>query len=113
VLGNCQAIIERSGLDKGSFHIRSGWRSPDKLEGYRSESAPLTVVGVPAAADYSLNVHSFLAGARVVGRRDDGLTAFLHVLAGATRVGLTLSAALVSGYRYLTGQQGGALPASR
>jgi hypothetical protein len=57
---------------------------------YRSESAPLMFVGVPGAADYSLNVHSFLAGARVVGRREDGLTAFFHVLAGATRVGLTL-----------------------
>ena len=64
---------------------------------YRSESAPLMLVGVPGTDDYSVNVHSFLAGARVVGRREDGLTAFFHVLAGATRVGLTRSAALVDG----------------
>jgi hypothetical protein len=51
-----------------------------------------------SAADYSLNAHSFLAGPRVVSRREDGLTAFFHILVGATRVGLTLSpAALVEG----------------
>ena len=58
---------------------------------YRSESARSMFLGVPRAVDYSLKVHSFLAGARVVGRREDGLTAFFHVFAGATRVGLTLS----------------------
>jgi hypothetical protein len=41
---------------------------------------------------YSLTVHTFLAGARV-GRREDGLTGFFHLLAGTTRVGLTLSSA--------------------
>lgn len=60
---------------------------------YRSKSASFMSVGGPAAADYSLKVHSFLAGARVIGRREDGLTAFFHILAGSTRVGLTGSAA--------------------
>lgn len=64
---------------------------------YRSESAPSMFVGVSQAADYRLNVHSFLAGARVVGRGEDGLKAFFHLLAGASRVGLTRSAALVEG----------------
>ena len=42
-------------------------------------------------------MHTFLAGARLVGRREDGLTAFFHLLAGATRVGLNLSAAVSAG----------------
>jgi hypothetical protein len=58
---------------------------------YRSVTAPSTSA-VPQA-DEHLKVHSFLAGARIVGRRDDGLTAFFHLLAGETRVGLTQSAA--------------------
>lgn len=58
---------------------------------YRSVSRLPTTSGVvPAEGD--LRVYSFLAGARLVGRREDGLTAFFHLLAGGTRVGLSHSA---------------------
>lgn len=74
--------------------VSSGLTLVGQVSGqYRSVSAPSTSVVAPKPAE-RLNVHSFLAGARVVGRRDDGLTAFFHLLAGATLVGLTQSAAV-------------------
>ena len=79
---------------EASAPVSSGLTLVGQLGGhYRSESAAVTFMGIPGADDYSLKVHSFLAGARVVGRRADGLTAFFHILAGATHVGLTLSSA--------------------
>jgi hypothetical protein len=58
---------------------------------YQVESTPAPLMDVPGTDDDSLKVHTFLGGARVVGRRADGLTAFFHLLAGGTRVGLTRS----------------------
>jgi hypothetical protein len=73
--------------------VSSGLTLVGQLGGhYRSESAPVMLMDAPGADDHSLKVHSYLAGARVVGRREDGLTAFFHLLAGTTRVGLTQSA---------------------
>jgi len=59
---------------------------------HRSEPAPATSAGIPTTATTRVNVHTFLIGARVVGRRADGLTAFFHLFSGATRVGLSLAA---------------------
>jgi hypothetical protein len=74
--------------------VSSGLTIVGQVSGqYRSVSAPSTSVVAPQPAGH-LDVHSFLAGARAVGRRDDGLTAFFHLLAGGTLVGLTQSAAV-------------------
>ena len=65
-----------------------------QLDGqYRWKSKSLDLAGPPGAAGYTLRAHSVLTGARVIGRRADGLTAIFHLLAGTTRLGLTLSAA--------------------
>jgi len=67
--------------------VSSGLTLVGQLSGdYRSVSVPSASV-VPLQEHEK--VHSFLAGARIVGRRDDGLTAFFHLLAGGTRLGLT------------------------
>jgi len=74
--------------------VSSGFTLVGQLSGqYRSVSQPSASVVIPQAAEEHLKVYSFLAGARIVGRRDDGLTAFFHLLAGESRVGLTQSAA--------------------
>lgn len=61
----------------------------------------------PEADDRSLNAHSVLTGARVVGRREDGLTAFFQVFGGPTRVGGTWCAAAASVTTPLTLEAGG------
>jgi len=74
--------------------VSSGFTLVGQLSGqYRSVSQPSASVVIPQAAEEHLKVYSFLAGARIVGRRDDGLAAFFHLLAGESRVGLTQSAA--------------------
>jgi hypothetical protein len=51
---------------------------------YRRESAPAVLTAPPQHS--RATVHTFLAGARVVGRRDDGLSAFFDVFAGVSRM---------------------------
>jgi hypothetical protein len=64
---------------------------------YRSESVPLPLFDTPAEGEYTLDVHTFLGGVRANRRLDGGLVPFGHVLAGATRVGLALSATATAG----------------
>ena len=88
--------------------VSSGFTLVGQLGGhYRSESASGTFMAGPTADDYRLNVHTVLAGPRVIGRREDGLTAFFHLLAGATRVGLTRSGSPLESTTDLTLQAGG------
>jgi hypothetical protein len=73
--------------------VSSGLTLVGQVSGqYRSVPAPSPSVPVPQPAEGHLTVYSFMAGARIVGRRYDGLTAFFHLLGGGTRVGLTQSA---------------------
>jgi hypothetical protein len=81
---------------EAAAHVSSGLALVAQLGGhYRSESASL-MSNAAGIVDYSVNVHTVLGGARIIARREDGLTGFVHVLAGATRIGLATTTTTTS-----------------
>jgi hypothetical protein len=84
---NLQTFFPVGWFFEAAAPVSSGLTFVGQLNGYyRSVSTPSASL-VPQQEHQK--VHSFLAGARLVGRREDGLTAFFHLLAGGTRLGLT------------------------
>ena len=85
---NLQTFFPLGWFFEAAAPVSNGLTLVGQLSGqYRSVSAP-SPSGVVVPVEEHEKVHSFLAGARIVGRRDDGLTAFFHLLAGESRVGL-------------------------